>query len=146
LTQVKNDETIVWHIVHCTILLGTINKTTIQKGDISMIYKNLEDFSNLGGTALSAYRTLISINEKAVQRLSQSQQDLISKSLEAGMEQWTQTGKAATLQDLLSSQAKVMAGQTEMLVDYAKTSAKILKETHDELQAWIKETTKPAAP
>jgi hypothetical protein len=62
------------------------------------------------------------------------------------MEQWTQTGKAATLQDLLSSQAKVMAGQTEMLVDYAKTSAKILKETHDELQAWIKETTKPAAP
>ena len=110
-----------------------------------MLDKSLEDFSNMGGTAFSAYRALVSINEKAVQRLSRAQQDLISKSLEAGMEQWTATGKAGSLQDVLASQTKVMAAQTEMLVGYAKTTAGILKETHDELQAWIKAATKPAA-
>ena len=109
-----------------------------------MANKTLDTFSKMGGSTFASYRALVGVNEKAVQRLSQAQQDLISKSLETGLQQWTVTGSAQTLEDVLTSQAKVMQSQTEMLVSYAKTTAEILKETQEELQKWIKDTTQPA--
>lgn len=110
-----------------------------------MVNKTFGTFSELGGSTFAAYQSLVSINAKAVQRLSQAQQDLISKSLEAGMEQWSASGTAESLQDVLTSQSKLMQAQSERLVHYAQTTAEILKETQEELQQWIKEASKPLA-
>ena len=87
--------------------------------------------------AHDSLRELGEINARLVQRLSEQQLEVLRTTMEASARETQLLSQPASYQSLPSQQAALVREYNEKFLEIARRTADILRETRDELTAWV---------
>ena len=95
--------------------------------------------------AHDSLRRLGEINARLVQRLSEQQLEVLRTTMEASARETQLLSQPASYQSLPSQQAALVREYNEKFLEIARRTADILRETRDELTAWVQRGLDQAA-
>ena len=95
--------------------------------------------------AHDSLRELGEINARLVQRLSEQQLAVLRTTMEASARETQLLSQPASYQNLPSRQAALVREYNEKFLEIARRTADILRETRDELTAWVQRGLDQAA-
>ena len=93
---------------------------------------------NVVQTAYESLRELGEMNTRLLQRLSEQQQTVLRLTMEAGARQAQLLSQPASYQNLPGEQAALAGEYNNRLLEVARRTADILRETQDEFAAWVR--------
>lgn len=100
--------------------------------------KNISDnFSKFASNMMESMKELQSINEKTMQTLTEQQFAAAKDFIKTGTEQLEQLGKAKTVEEAVSEQAKITSSISQMILDNAQATMKTLTSGQKDLEALI---------
>lgn len=102
----------------------------------------MDQFTKFTGRMMDSMKALQSINEKTMQDLTDQQFRSAQAFIKTGTEQLERLGKARSVEEAISEQAKITSTIGQMMLDNAQATMKVLTKGQKELETLITDTVK----
>jgi hypothetical protein len=102
--------------------------------------KVTENLTNFAKNMMDSMKQLQSINEKTMQDLTDQQFKAAQDFIKSSSDQMEQLGKAKTVEEAVSEQAKITSNMGQMMLDSAQANLKVLTAGQKELETLISST------
>ena len=105
--------------------------------------KNIADnFTKLAENMVSSMKELQTINEKTLQDLTDQQFKTAQDFITSSSEQMEQLGKAKTVEEAVSEQAKITSSLGQMMLNNAQATMQVLTKGQKDLESLITKSVK----
>ncbi len=105
----------------------------------------VDQWADLGKSALDSMKELGDINSKIVDKITQQQQEILDICLEASRKELELVGEGKDPADLFKAQSELAREYNQKFLDIAKETTEVLTQCEDDLSNWAEKGVETAS-